>query len=485
MKPVILGAGLAGLSTALALSPMPVILVSRCAFGDACSSAWAQGGVAAAVGPEDKPEYHAKDTLAAGVGLNDAGIVRQTTNDGPTVIERLISQGVNFDRDAQGNFVLGLEGAHGKRRVVHSTKDATGLAIMNALMKLARETPSIEIIEYAKVTELVVSEKTLTGIVYRQYGKDIALETPCAVLATGGAAALWRNTTNPHENWGSGLALAARSGALLGDLEFVQFHPTAIDINLDPMPLASEALRGDGSLLINENEERFVEELQPRDVVSRAIWDQISKGHTVYLDARKALGERFKERFPSIYEVCIRARIDPATMPIPVRPAAHYHMGGVLIDEKGRTNINGLWACGEVSCTGLHGANRLASNSLLEAASFGARVAADIQGASLSPKKMSPKNRPQAQEQDADKIRDIMSACVGVIRNAEGLKRAIDFLSPLAPNSDMALAGLMIAHAALKREESRGAHYRSDFPNTSAIPQRSRFMLSDLEDFPC
>ncbi len=487
MKPVILGSGLAGLSAALALAPMPVVLVAPRALGDACSSSLAQGGVAAAVGPNDTPDLHAKDTMAAGVGLNDAAIVRRITQDGPRIIERLIGQGVVFDRDAEGEFVLGLEGAHGKRRVVHATKDSTGLAIMKALMSLARQTPSIEIVENAWALKLAVEDGAVIGVVLRKNGQDIVLKTSCAVLATGGAGALWRDTTNPHENWGSGLALAARAGATLGDLEFMQFHPTAIDIGRDPMPLASEALRGDGSLLIDETGERFVEELQPRDVVSRGIWDQLSKGHKVFLDARQCLGQKFKERFPSIYAVCMSAGIDPCSAPIPVRPAAHYHMGGVLTDARGRTDIRGLWACGEVACTGLHGANRLASNSLLEAASIGVRVAEDIKNAAFSEASgiKIVADAPHALNEGAEKIRRAMSENVGVIRDGQGLKNVLAFLSPWTRTSDMALTGWMIARAALKREESRGAHFRSDFPKTDAAARRSTFRLSDAEDLLC
>ena len=488
MKPVILGAGLAGLSSALALAPTPVVIVSPCALGDGCSSAWAQGGIAAAVGTDDKASLHAKDTLAAGNGLNDADIVRQTTNDGAAIIERLTKQGVVFDRDAQGELLLGLEAAHGKRRIVHA-KDATGAAVMLALIKAARATPSIEIIEYAKIVDLIVKDGAIAGIVLRKMGKEIVLQTSCVVLATGGAAALWRDTTNPHENWGGGLALAARAGATLGDLEFMQFHPTAIDIGRDPMPLASEALRGEGAVLINEQGETFTDVLQRRDVVTRAIWDQMTKGHSVYLDARKALGARFAELFPTIYATCMSAHIDPSTTPIPIRPAAHYHMGGILTDAKGQTDIKGLWACGEVACTGFHGANRLASNSLLEAASFGGRVAEDIKNSEVLDAQrfgipaMPPQNSATLTPEQINKIRTMMSENVGVIREKIGLTRAIAFLSPLAIKSDMALVGLMIATSALRREESRGAHFRSDFPLTDAAGKRSRFRLSDLKGF--
>jgi len=301
---------------------------------------------------------------------------------------------------------------------------------------------------------------------------------------------LWRDTTNPHENWGSGLALAARVGATLGDLEFVQFHPTAIDVGKDPMPLASEALRGEGATLIDENGARFTDELQPRDIVARAIWNKIIRRQRVFLDARAI--NSFATRFPTIHAICLGAGIDPATVPIPVRPAAHYHMGGVVTDAHGRTDVAGLWACGEVACTGLNGANRLASNSLLEAASFAGRVAEDIQN--LEGRHVVPPSPSQAQEglgpslsRNAGEgiqrqIRTIMSDHVGVIRDRGGLEQAIAALLPLATQSDMALTGLMIASSALRRIESRGAHFRSDFPQSNAEARRSLFHISQLKD---
>jgi len=486
--PIVLGAGLAGLSTALGLVPRPVTLVAPFTLGEECSSAWAQGGIAAAVGKEDNPEDHAKDTLNSGNGLNDEAIVRQTTGDAHAVIERLTNYGVAFDRDAEGDLLFGLEAAHGRNRIVHA-KDATGHVIIQALVKKARATPSIKILENTSAVGLRTENGRVSGVVLRHNDEETFVKTTCAVLATGGATALWRDTTNPHGNWGSGLGLAARAGATLGDLEFMQFHPTAIDIGRDPMPLASETLRGEGAVLIDENGKRFTDELQVRDIVARAIWDHMAHGHKVFLDARKALGASFSNRFPTIYALCASGGIDPATTPIPVRPAAHYHMGGILTDNRGRTDVEGLWACGEAACTGLHGANRLASNSLLEAASFGWRAAKDIEGFSFSERNGSgiaarKKNRTETPDAALTlKIRSAMSDLVGVVRDADGLKRAIALFNPLARQYDIALAGLMIAQCALRREESRGAHYRSDFPKPNATGNRSHFRLSDLETF--
>ncbi|MFY9288636.1 MAG: L-aspartate oxidase, partial [Alphaproteobacteria bacterium] len=360
MKAVIIGAGLAGLTTALSLAPMPVIVLSAKKLGEGISSGWSQGGIAAAVGSHDTAQLHAADTLKAGAGLSDASIARQVTEDGASIIDQLINTGVNFDRDEEGRLRLGLEAAHSQRRIVHAAGDGTGAAIMKALIRAVKLMPSIEVIEDACASDILTHSGAVSGVLVEIKGKASIIPTNAVVLATGGAGALWQHTTNPLSSWGQGLALAARAGAVLGDLEFMQFHPTAIDCGRDPMPLASEALRGEGALLIDENNQRFVDELQPRDIVARAIWQHMQKGHRVFLDARQSIGSSFSKRFPSIYASCMTAHIDPSLHPIPVRPAAHYHMGGVMTGAEGRSTVEGLWACGEVACTGLHGANRLA-----------------------------------------------------------------------------------------------------------------------------
>jgi L-aspartate oxidase len=479
-RPIIIGAGIAGMTVALELAPQPVTLISPYPLAQECSSAWAQGGIAAAVDDHDAPDLHTADTLAAGAGLNDEAAVRQTVGDGKTVIETLARAGVPFDRDSAGRLTLGLEAAHSRRRIVHAA-DSTGLAVMVALTAKVRASEHITLIENARVTEILTDDNKVIGVMIERDGETSLLPATQIILASGGAAGLWAETTNPHGNWGSGLALAARAGAVLSDLEFVQFHPTAIDVGLDPMPLASEAVRGEGIKLILETGERFTDELQARDIVARAIYAQIASGHRVFLDTPQ-MGAAFAARFPTITEKCRAAGIDPVTAPIPVKPAAHYHMGGVATDLNGATSVEGLWACGEVASTGLHGANRLASNSLLEAVSFGQRAAAHLRTAPQRPLPTLAARLDRPRQQQAQTIRAMMSRTVGVTRDADGLRAAIDALRPLAQHSDMALVGLMIAVSAERRRESRGSHYRTDFPQTQPHGERSRLRLSDLKD---
>jgi L-aspartate oxidase len=466
---------------------MPAVVLSAGKLGGPSSSGWAQGGIAAAVGSDDAPNFHAEDTIKAGAGLCDPAIVRLVTEGAPAVIEKLIARGVVFDRDANGKLQLGLEGAHSRRRIVHAGGDGAGRAVMDVMIEVARATPSIEIIEHAMATDLLTDDNGIRGVVFMRDGKRATLDANRVVLATGGAGALWYHTTNPPGAQGQGLALAARAGAAFADLEFVQFHPTAIDIGRDPMPLASEALRGEGAVLIDDKGARFMAhfpraELEPRDVVSRAIHAHMNKGHRVFLDAR-IIDEKFAARFPAIHAACAVAGIDPARTPIPVRPAAHYHMGGVAVDAWGRSSVAGLWACGEAACTGLHGANRLASNSLLEAAFFGERVAQDICSRQEWPNAAHGKIDVISQASIiSPNIRNIMSTHVGVLRNEAGLQSAVQQLLPLAEHSDAALVALMIAASALMREESRGSHARTDFPAASPA-QRRILSLDDIRAY--
>jgi len=475
-RPIIVGGGLAGLATALALAPRPVILLAKAPLTEAAASAWAQGGIAAALGSDDRPHLHAADTVAAGDGLVDAETAARITAAAADAIAVLERWGVAFDRDASGRLMLGLEAAHGRRRIVHVAGDGTGAAIMRALAAAVRATPSITLIERLEARRLLVDDRGIAGVLAAGPAGACLLPSRQVVLATGGLGGLFDHTTNPSGAIGHGLALAARAGAALADMEFVQFHPTALDIGRDPMPLVSEAVRGEGAVLVDETGTRFMAgkgrgELEPRDVVARAVAAHMAAGHRVFLDARAALGGRFAERFPGIAARCREAGLDPDRQPIPVRPAAHYHMGGIMVDAQGRSAVEGLWACGEVASTGLHGANRLASNSLLEAVVMGKAVAADLIGteqAALPPSR--PVVLPPAP--DAGSLRGLASEVLGVVRDRAGLERAVAALEPLAfrggAAADPALVALAMVTAALAREESRGGHWRSDFSRPAA-----------------
>jgi L-aspartate oxidase len=477
--PVIVGGGLAGLMTALRLAPQPVILLAKVPLNEGAASAWAQGGIAAAVGEDDRPALHAADTLAAGDGLGDPTVASRIAHAAPGAIVELERHGVTFDREQAGRLALGLEAAHSRRRIVHVTGDGTGAAIMRALAAAVQATPSITLVEGLEARRLLVDDRGVAGVLAAGSSDACLLPSRRVVLATGGLGGLYAHTTNPLGAIGQGLALAARAGAALADMEFVQFHPTALDVGLDPMPLVSEAVRGEGAVLIDETGRRFMAghgrnggrgELEPRDVVSRAVAAHIAAGHRVFLDARTALGADFAARFPGIAARCRAAGIDPARQPIPVRPAVHYHMGGIAVDAEGRSTVEGLWACGEAASTGLHGANRLASNSLLEAVVMASAVADSIAGIEPAPL---PAPRPVAlpAEPNARSLRGLVSEALGVVRDRAGLERAVALLQQLAFKgsgaADPALVALMIATAALARKESRGGHWRADFPKTS------------------
>lgn len=484
---VVVGSGIAGLATALSLAPLPVTVVTQAALASEAATAWAQGGIAAALGPDDAPELHGADTLSAGAGLCDPEIVGRVTADAPACIAMLAEWGVRFDRDAEDRLALGLEAAHSRRRVAHAGGDASGRQVLAALVAAARRQPSIAVVEGFRATEFLLDDDAVVGVSGVRGDRVMRLPARGVVLATGGVGGLYAATTNPLGAVGSGLVLAARAGALLRDLEFVQFHPTAMALGADPMPLATEAIRGEGAILIDAAGERFMQgvpgaELAPRDIVARAIWERVAAGRAVFLDARAALGERFAERFPTVAATCRSVGLDPARQPIPVRPAVHYHMGGVAVTAGGRSSVPGLWACGEVAATGLHGANRLASNSLLEAVAFARWVAADLQGEGHRARRSTAPVEADGRWDDAVgplcaamEVRRLMDEAVGVVRDRVSLERAVVALSRLSdrgrrsPSSpDSALAALLIAAAALRRAESRGAHRRRDHPDTSA-----------------
>jgi L-aspartate oxidase len=474
-QPIIIGAGLAGLMAALDLAPRLVVVLTKSPLGIDSASAWSQGGLAAAIADDDSPAQHLADTIAAGDGLVDEAAARRIIAAGPAIIDRLVALGARFGRTEAGTLKLKLEAAHSRARVVNAGGDGTGAEIMRAVVAAVRRTPSITVLEGVTALDLLVGDG-IEGVVVARGAERAILPGRTVVLATGGLGGLWEHTTNPSGALGQGLALAARTGVPLIDLEFMQFHPTALDVGRDPMPLASEAIRGDGATLIDEAGIRFMAgqgraELEPRDIVARAVWRRLGEGHRVFLDTRTSIGADMPRRFPGIVAACRQAGIDPVRAPIPIRPAAHYHMGGVAVDARGRSALDGLWVCGETAATGLHGANRLASNSMLEAAVTGAAVARDLVDRDftrLPNRTHALPSLPNPDPAGIAKLRAAMSAGVGVLRDAAGLDRAIATLLPLARGrteaAAPALAGLMIAVAARRRQESRGAQCRTDYP---------------------
>jgi L-aspartate oxidase len=497
---VIVGGGLAGLFCALKLAPRPVTVISVAPLGQGASTAWAQGGMAAAVGEGDSAEAHAADTIAVGAGLVDETIALGLAREAGARIHDLLHYGVPFDRDLEGKLEVAREAAHSARRIVHVRGDMAGKAIISALIEAVRKTSSIHVIEGFAAEALLTEDGAVAGLQLRRVGdptaKPLTIASRAVVLATGGIGHLYAVTTNPAEAAGLGLAIAARAGVVIGDPEFVQFHPTAIMAGRDPAPLATEALRGEGATLINDKGERFMQarhplaELAPRDIVARGVFAEIAAGRGAFLDATRALGAHFAEKFPTVHASCIAAGIDPAKQPIPVAPAAHYHMGGIAVDARGRTSLKGLWAGGEVSCTGAHGANRLASNSLLEAVVYAARIAEDIEGheiaapARLQADAAIPRNCAMPPLTEAN-LRAMMTSHVGVIRDHDRLVEAVQSLAAIERDTgnialrNMATTALLVATSAWARRESRGAHCRIDYPTEKpALAHRTMTTLA-------
>jgi L-aspartate oxidase len=465
MKPdfLVIGAGVAGLRAAIELAAAGTVLVVAKDTLRESSSEYAQGGVAVALGDDDEVELHEQDTMYAGDGLCDPAAVHALVEDGPPAIEQLIEWGAEFDREG-GRLAFTREGAHSRNRILHAHGDSTGREIARTLYRKAASLANIEFRSFAAVSDLLLAGG---GVVGARLG-DEDVRARAVLLATGGLGAVYRNTTNPEVATGDGVAVAYRAGAEISDIEFVQFHPTALRLDGAPSFLLSEALRGEGARLLNAAGESFMpryhelEELAPRDVVSRAIVAEMTRTGTanVWLDLTHRERGFVPARFPRIFETCLRYGIDLQSQPAPVAPAAHYAMGGVRADLDGRTSLPGLFAAGEVACTGVHGANRLASNSLLEGVVFGARAGRAMACATAAAGAVeAPSREPDGAVPDP---RDVAWEYCGILRDAAGLTRAIELLA--AGHSNLATVVSLIASAALARRESRGGHYRTDFP---------------------
>jgi L-aspartate oxidase len=485
---LVVGSGIAGLHTAWRASQHgEVLLLTKRSLFDS-ATAYAQGGIAAALGAGDSPTLHRRDTLAAGAALCDAAAVEVLVEEGPARVRELQTAGAEFDLDPSGELKLGREAAHSTNRIVHAHGDQTGAEVARTLIERVRASARIRVLERARVLDLIVTRGAAAGVRASIAGKAVEIIADATVFATGGCGQVFRYTTNPMVATGDGYAIAHRADVTLADMEFVQFHPTALDTPENPLALISEAVRGEGAILVNEKGVRFMmkehrdAELAPRDVVSRAIYRQ-QKTSRVYLDARK-LGRGFAKRFPGIFALCGARGIDPRKDLIPVTPAAHYMMGGIVTDLIGHSSMPRLYAVGEVARTGVHGANRLASNSLLEGLVFAERVARDL--ANVAPLKTEPKTKPWqvppltdrgAAHVAAERIRAVMWTHVAITRTAKGLRTALAELVdieqrlPAGATEELNLVqtARLITEAALLRKESRGGHYRSDFPRAKSL----------------
>ncbi|MDQ4131740.1 MAG: L-aspartate oxidase [Actinomycetota bacterium] len=501
---LVLGSGVAGLSAGVKAAALDSMRVGVLSKGELSQSAtrWAQGGVAAALGGDvDSADLHLADTLAAGAGLCDVEAVRVLVEEGPARVQNLIALGAVFDRDAHGELALSREGGHSVPRVVHAGGAATGAEIERTLVDAARETAA-SVMERWFAVDLLVEEGRCRGVeAIDPRGQRHEVRARHTLLATGGAGQVYAVTTNPEQATGDGVAMALRAGVAVADLEFVQFHPTALHHPQMPRPLLSEALRGHGALLRDAEGNRFVDELAPRDVVSRAMAARMAEQGVEHLWLDATPLERFDDRFPTIAAAVRDAGLDPAVDWLPIAPAAHYLIGGVVTDLDGATALPGLWAAGEVACTGVHGANRLASNSLLEGMVFGGRVVEAITAGRDGPEPTGVMDAvlagrvlratvpelpagPAAADADADrrKLREVvqhaMTTNAGVRRDAASLDRAADTLRAVAPSApdgslegwelgNLAITGSALLVAATIRRESRGTHNRSDYPETS------------------
>ena len=493
---VVVGSGVAGLTAALEARAAGRVLLVTKALLDAGSTRWAQGGIAAALGPGDTPEQHLHDTLTAGVGLCDEAAVRVLVTEGPQAVRDLVARGAEFDRAPDGEIELTREGGHLRRRIAHAGGDATGAEISRALVAAVRADERIRVVEHALVLDLLRDERgRAAGLTLHVLGEGQpdgvgAILARAVVLATGGMGQVFAATTNPAVSTGDGVALALRAGATATDLEFVQFHPTVLWLGpgaSGQQPLISEAVRGEGGFLVDADGVRFLADvhpladLAPRDVVAKAIVRRMREtgADHVWLDARHLGADVIERRFPSIVESCRSHGIDPVSDLIPVAPAAHYASGGIRTDLHGRTGVPGLYACGEVACTGVHGANRLASNSLLEGLVFARRIGADLAGELPPARDAALESRPAAlvDPDGRPKLQQAMTCGAGVLRDAGGLTEAEQRIEALAARTtekpgteawevtNLATVAAALLAAAQRRAETRGCHWREDYPD--------------------
>ena len=474
---VVVGAGVAGLSVALAAAPRPVLLLSRGRGGSESATALAQGGIAAAIGPGDTPAAHARDTVEAGAGHNDRAAVRYLCTQAPAAIARLLLLGLAFDHDGSA-LRLGREGGHGADRIVHAGGDASGAILLRGLWRAARAAGHIEVREDTEVEALCLRDGEIAGLRLRDgSGCEHAVETGAVVLATGGIGALFAASTNPTGADGGGLAMGLAAGAAARDLEFVQFHPTALAVsgargNGRPLPLVTEALRGAGARLYDDNGRPLMDglhplgDLAPRDLVARRVWQSLQRRSGAWLDAT-ALGDAWPERFPTVHAACRVHGIDPARQRIPVTPAAHFHMGGLAVDRDGRTSVRGLYAAGEVACSGVHGANRLASNSLLEGLVFGHRLGRRLRDERLRTPARGTRvwvgAGAPADAKAMTRLRALLWDALGPVRDDITMATAVRELQlDVETFGRQGRLALWLLDAARRRRGNLGAHWRSD-----------------------
>jgi L-aspartate oxidase len=471
---LVIGAGVAGLRAAIELAEAGSVLVVAKESLRESSSEYAQGGIAVALSDDDEVELHEQDTLAAGDGLCDRAAVRTLVEEGPAAIQELIGWGAEFDREG-AKLAFTREGAHSRNRVLHAHGDSTGREIARTLYTKAASLENVTFRSYAAITQLLVGDGGVSGALLE--GEEV--QARAVLLATGGLGQVFQNTTNPDVATGDGVSMAWCAGAEISDIEFVQFHPTALAVEGAPRFLLSEALRGEGAVLRNVAREQFTNELAPRDVVSRAIVREMVRtgANHVLLDLTHRERGFAQSRFPRIYATCLQYGIDLETQAAPVAPAAHYAMGGVRTDLDGYTSVRGLFAAGEVACTGVHGANRLASNSLLEGVVFGARAGRAIRDGGRGPG-TGGRGECSWSQFDSVAIRKLMWDCCGIVRSGESLRAACTWLEQHGALDHVAY---LIARCALAREESRGAHFRSDFPEKTDQFARHSLITRDAD----